>query len=118
MLLKLVLVAGAQHSRIAPSAGEGDNHGLLKELEALNLVDGLYGGLWVFKDDKGLALCFEVRLGNNVDNLSVVGEDGGQSLLEGLGFDPFFEVADIDTVVLGNTGREVFMLAGASHIQT
>lgn len=107
MLLKLVLVAGAQHSRIAPRAGEGDNHGLLEELEALDLVDGLCSGLWVFKDDKGLALGLEVRLGDNVDNLSIVGEDGGQGLLEGLGLDPFFEVANIDTVVLGTRGERV-----------
>lgn len=82
---------------VGPGAGQGQVDGLVKDLKALNLFYSALGGGWVVKDDKGLALGLEVGLGNNVDDVAVLGKDCRQRLLEHVGFDALLEVADIDT---------------------
>jgi len=105
--VKLVLVARLQHGGIAAGAGQGELHGLVKELEALDVVDGGEGGLGGVEDNKGLALGLEVRLGDNVNHVAILGKDGAQGLLERLGLDALLEVADVhparesDTMVTG-----------------
>lgn len=96
--LELLVVAGLLNRGVASGASEGELHGLVEEVEALDLLDGLQGGLRLFKDDEGLALGLQVGLGDDVDDGAVFGEDGVEGGLEGFGLDALFEVAHVDTV--------------------
>lgn len=98
VVLELVLVAGALHRGVAPGAGPSDLHGLVKELEAVGFVNGLLGRLGVLEDDESLAFGFQVRLGDDVDDVAILGEDNLQRGLERLGLDALLEVAHIDPV--------------------
>lgn len=102
MHVKLVLVARLEDGGVAPGPRQRQVHGLLEQLEALDLVDGGLGGFRLVEDDKGLALGLEVGLGHDVDDVAVLGEDGAQGLLENVGLDALFEVAHVDAV----RGRE------------
>lgn len=104
MRVKLVLVARLEDGGVAPGPRQRQVHGLLEQLEALDLVDGGLGGFRLVEDDKGLALGLEVGLGHDVDDVAVLGEDGAQGLLENVGLDALFEVAHVDAV----RGREVW----------
>ena len=101
MVLELVLVACALHRGVAPGAGPSNLHGLVKELEAVGFVDGLLGRLGVLEDDEGLALGLQVRLGDDFDDVAILGEDSLQRGLERLGLHALLEVAHIDTVRAG-----------------
>ena len=79
MQLEFVVIAGALDGGIASGPGEGDLHGLIEQLETLDLFDGLKGGLGLFKYNEGLALGLQVRLGDDIDDVSILGEDGSQS---------------------------------------
>ena len=101
MVLELVLVACALHRGVAPGPGPSDVHGLVKELEAVGLVNGLLGRLGLLEDDESLALGLQVGLGDDVDNGSILGEDSLQRGLQRLGLDALLEVAHINTVRAG-----------------
>lgn len=96
--VKLFLVARLEDRGIAPGPRQRQVHGLLEQLEALDLVDSGLGGFRLVEDDKGLALGLEVGLGDDVDDVAVLGEDGAQGLLEDVGLDALFEVAHVDAV--------------------
>jgi hypothetical protein len=97
VVLKLLVVAGALDGGVAAGAGQGDLHGLLEQLEALDLLDGALGGVGAVKDDKGLALGLQVRLGDNVDDGAILGEDGLERGTQRLGLDALLEVAHVHT---------------------
>ena len=73
-------------------------HGLLEELEPLHFFDGELGRLGVVEDDEGLALRAEVGLGDDVDDVPVLGEDLAEGLLQPFDLDPLLEVLYIDTL--------------------
>lgn len=98
MVLKVVVVAAGLDGGIAARPGQGELHGLLEQLEALDLLDGAEGRLGLVEDDKGLALGLEVRLGDDVDDVAVLGEDDLEGLAQRLRLDALLEVADVDTV--------------------
>lgn len=50
--------------------------GLVEEFEALCFFDSLRRGLGLVEHDEGLALRFEVGLGDDVDDVPVLGVDG------------------------------------------
>jgi hypothetical protein len=109
--VKLVLVAGLEDGGVAPGSGQRQVHGLLEQLEALDLVDGGLGGLGLVEDDKGLALGLEVGLGDDVDDVAILGEDGAQGFLEDVGLDALFEVAHVNAV----GGGQVWSVARPGH---
>lgn len=90
MQLELLFVSRAGDGGVAARSGKSDLHGLIEELEALDLLDGLEGGLGLVEDDEGLALGLQVGLGDNVDDVTILGEDGGQSFFERLGLHALF----------------------------
>ena len=104
VLVKLFLVARLNNRGVAPRLRQSHQHGLLKQLEALEFFDGGLSRLGLVKDHKGLALCLEVGLGDNIDHIAVLGEDGAQGLLEGLWLDAFLEIAYIDSTRNANMG--------------
>lgn len=54
--LELLVVARALDRRVTPGAREGDLHGLVEQLKALDLLDGLVRRLGPVEDYEGLAL--------------------------------------------------------------
>lgn len=70
MQLKVLFCPEFLHSRIAPRLRQGDLHRLAEQVEAIDLLCSLLGRLWVVEDDEGLALCLQVGLGNDVDDIS------------------------------------------------
>jgi hypothetical protein len=102
--VEIFIAARLNHGGIAPGAGEGDLHRLVEELEALDIGDGGHGRLGGVKDDKGLALGLEVRLGHDVNHVAIFREDGVQGLLERFGLDALLEIADVNPA----TGRLVW----------
>lgn len=98
MKLELLLVASLLNRRVASGAGECEVHGLVEEVEALDFLDGLEGRLGVLEYDEGLALGLQVRLGDDVDDGAVLGEDGVEGDLQGIRLDALLEVAHVDTV--------------------
>lgn len=98
MGIKLLLVAGLFNGGITSSAGKGDLHGLLEQLEPLDFFDSREGGLGLVENNKCLALGLEVGLNNDIDHIAVLGEDGNEGFLERFGLDALFEVAHVDTM--------------------
>lgn len=96
MTLKLVVASAPLDMRIAARLRKRQLHGLLEQIEALDLVDGSLRRLDRVEDDEGLPFGFQVRLGHDVDDLAVLAEELGQGFLELLRLDALFEVADID----------------------
>lgn len=95
MTLELLLVAEALDGSIAAGASKGELHGPAEEVEALDVVDGLLGGLDGVEDDEGLALGLEVGLGHDVDDLAILGEQLRQGLLELGDLDRLLQVAAV-----------------------
>ena len=73
-------------------------HGLAENLEALDLLNRVGGRLCVLKDDKSLSFSLQVRLGDDLENISILGEDGGEGRFQGVNLDALLEVADVDSV--------------------
>lgn len=104
VLVKLFLVASLSNRSVAPRLRQGHQHGLLKQLEALKFLDGGLGRLGLVKDHKGLALGLEIGLGDDINHIAVLGEDGAQGLLERLWLDALLEIAYIDSTRNVNMG--------------
>ena len=98
MSIKLLLAPILQDGRIASSSGQRQVHRLLEQLEALDLLDGCLGGFGLLENDKSLALGLEVGLGDNIDDVAVLGEEGVQSFLESVRLDALLKVAHVDAV--------------------
>lgn len=96
--LKLILIPRLQNRSVAPRPRKRELHRLVKDLEALDLLDGLDGGLGAVEHDERLSLRLEVALGYDVDDRSVVGKHGMQDLFESLGLDALLEVPHVDAV--------------------
>lgn len=96
--LELLLIPRARDGGVAPCPRKCNLHGFLKELKALDLLDGLKSRLWLLKDDERLALSLQVCLDDDVDDIAILREHGGQGFLERLGLDTLFEVAHVNTV--------------------
>lgn len=58
MGLQLRLPTFLQHCRIASRPRIIQHHRFLKELEPIDFLNRARGGVYIIKDDKGLALCF------------------------------------------------------------
>lgn len=97
MVLELLVVANGLDGGVAAGAREGDLHGLVEELEALDLLHGAQGGLGAVEDDEGLALSLQVRLGDDVDDVAILGEDGLKRCAQRLGLNALLEVAHVHT---------------------
>lgn len=95
MNLQLIRAPLTKHRSIAPRLRVIDDHGFLKELEAIDLVDGAGGGVDAVEDDKRLPLRLQVRLRDDLDDRAVFREDLVEGFLELVDFDAFFEVADL-----------------------
>lgn len=108
--LQGLLVLKLLHRRVAPGPRQRDLHRLVEEIKPVGLLDGAARRVGVVVDYERLALRLEVRLGHDVDDVSELGEDGVQGLLQGLGLDALLDVADIDTVRRGDKGTEVSFL--------
>lgn len=74
MALVLVVIAAATNAGVAAGAGERELHGLIEQLEALHVVDGALDTVCILKHDERLALGLQVRLGHDVDDGAVLGE--------------------------------------------
>ncbi len=100
LLVRLELLGRAvgRDRRVTARLGYGQAHGLVKQREAVDLVDGLLGARRRVEHDKRLALGLEVRLGDDVDDLAELGKDGAQGGRQGLGLGALLEVLDVDTV--------------------
>lgn len=89
------------HGRVAAGLGKRKNHGFVEQWECLHLLDGLFCSCGGVEDDESLAFGFEVLLCDEVDDVSVLGEDGGEGLFQEGDLDGFFEVADLGVLVGG-----------------
>jgi hypothetical protein len=99
MALELLVITGPLHGCIAPGLRKGEVHRLLEELEALHIIDSLLGALDGGKDNEGLALGLEVRLGHNVNDLAVLREQLLQRLAELVGLDALLQVAHVQSAI-------------------
>ena len=70
-------------------------HVLAEKLEGVHLLDGIQAGLLAVEDNEGLALALDALLRNDVDDLAVVFEDDGESLLEVVDVDALLEIVDL-----------------------
>lgn len=99
MTLQLFIARRSLHKSITPRLRKRELHGLAKEVETLNILDTLLRALDVIEDDERLAFRFQVRLGDYIDDLAVLGEE----LCEGFdklgGLDALFKVADVNAGV-------------------
>ena len=96
--IELFLVASALNSDIAASARQCEVHGFIEELEALKFLDRLESRVLGVEHDKSLTLGLQVLLCNDINDISILGEERLEHLLERLWFDALFEVAHVDSV--------------------
>ena len=90
MRLEVVCIALLQDSRITFGSRVIEDHGLIEELKALNLLDGTFGSLGFIEDDESLAFCLQVAFGNQVNHVAIFRKDFCESVLELIDFNPFF----------------------------
>lgn len=95
MSLQLILSTLPQNCRIAPRFREIQHHRLIKELEPINLINGIRSRLNTIEDDKRLALGLQVSLRDDVDDVAIFREDFFKRFFQLVDFDSFFEVADL-----------------------
>jgi hypothetical protein len=95
VVLKLVFVSRALDRRITPRSRQRNLHWFVEQLEPLDLLDGSQGRLRALKDDEGLALGFEIRLRDDVDDGPIFGKDGLQRLPKLFGFDALFQISNV-----------------------
>jgi len=93
--LQLVRTTLPQHRRIAPRLGVVQDHRLLEELEAVDLLDRAPRRLDVVEHDERLALGPQVRLGHDVYNIAELGEDLLERQLHLVDLHPVVQVADL-----------------------
>ena len=98
MHLELVLVAGESHGGITPRLRVVQDHGLVKELEALHLADCAFGRLDAVEDDECLAFGLHVGLGHQIHDVAVFREDGPQSFLHLIDLDPLVQITHLGGV--------------------
>lgn len=95
VLLELVVVAECLDRSIAFCPRHRQAHWLLKEVKALQVPNGSLRGLGAVEDDERLALRPKVRLGDNIDDIAVLGENVSQGLPQRFGLDALFEVLHV-----------------------
>lgn len=95
MSLQLIPAAFPHDRRIASRFGVVQHHGLLKELEAIDFVNGTGGGVDTVKDDESLALGFQVGFRDDLNDVAIFRENLLQGLLQIIDLDSFFEVSDL-----------------------
>lgn len=98
VLFQRVLVLERLHRRVTLGPRQGDLDRLVEEVEAIGLVDRLERGLGAVVDDEGLTLGLEVRLGDDVDDVAELGEDGVEGGLERLRLDALLEIPHVHAV--------------------
>lgn len=75
MSLKLFLAPISQYYGIASGFGKVEDHGLVEELESLNLLERPFCRFDIFEYHKCLAFGFEILLRHNIDHVAIFGED-------------------------------------------
>lgn len=96
MSIEFIRPTLSQDRRIAPRLRIIQHHRLLKQLEAIHLLNGASRCLDTVEDDKRLPLGLQVLLGDYLDDVAIFLEDLLQSFLQLVDLDAFFEVADLD----------------------
>lgn len=66
----------------------------------MDLLDRVLRALRLVEDNERLAPALDVVLGDDLDDISELFEDGPQGGVEGLGLDSLFEIPDVDAVRL------------------
>lgn len=95
MDFEVVLIALPLYCGVALRLRIIQRHGLVEEIEPLNLVYSERRGLHTVENDECLPLCFQVLLGDDVDDVAIVAENVAKSLLQLFDFDALFEVSDL-----------------------
>ena len=72
-------------------------HHLAEQLEAVHLLNSIQAGLLAVEDDESLTLAPNAALRNDVDDLAIVLEDDGESLLHVVNLLALVEVVDLAT---------------------
>lgn len=93
--LKFICVSFVEYSSVTSSLCIVQHHGLVEEVEALHLLYSTPRSVWVVEDDECLSFSFEIRLGNQVDNTAISGEDIGQGLLELINLYALLKIFDL-----------------------
>ena len=81
MCLEVFCAALPLHRGVAFSPCIIQQHRLIEQLKPLDLLDRSLSSFGLVKDYKSLAFRFEVRLGDNVNDIAVLGENFGEGFL-------------------------------------
>lgn len=105
--LELLVVTSSFDGCVASCLREGQLHRLIKELESLDFVYGLLGGLNIVENNESLTLGFQVSFGDNIDDFTIFGKELAQSFLQLLDLDSLFEIAHVHPVSLVSSVTDV-----------
>jgi len=92
VLLELLLGCLALQSLVAVRLCQGDFHLLAVQLESAHLLDRLQRRFLAVKHNEGLSLPLHAPLRNDVENRSIMVEDGVESFIQGLRLDTLSEI--------------------------
>lgn len=67
-------------SGITPRLCKVERHGLAKQLETVDLINGILRALNLVENDKGLTSALQAAFGDNVYNVSIFAEDFAECL--------------------------------------
>jgi hypothetical protein len=95
VLLEFLITVLSLDSDIRPSLCEVQAHLPTKQVEALEIVDGVLRAVDIVVDDKGLTLALETLLGDDVDDGAELVEEAVQGFDQGGDLDGLVEVADV-----------------------
>lgn len=79
MRLKFLFISLSLDSSITPRLCKVKRHGLAKELETVDFVNGVLGTLHLVEDYEGLASALQATFCDNVDNVAIFAKDLTQS---------------------------------------
>jgi hypothetical protein len=96
MELQLLRTTVSQDRSITPSLRVVQHHWLSKQLEAIDLLHCAFRRLDILENNECLSLGLQVCFRDNINDVSVFGEDLEQRILELIDFNPFLEVADLE----------------------
>lgn len=97
VLLEFFLCAFSADSRVAFCFCKLAIHLLAEQIKTAEFVDGILRRLLAVVDDKGLAFALQALFRNDVDNVTIFGEDLAQGVNKRLNLDSLIEIFDVDT---------------------
>ena len=95
VLLQLIFRSLSLHRSIASRLGKVERHGLAKELETVDFINGVFRALCLVKHDESLSSALQAAFRDNVYNVAIFTKDLAKRFDEGWDLDALLEISGL-----------------------